>query len=111
LVERFTEEFLDKKYLKVNEQSPELQVAKFPQGSTGARFTTVLAAEDFFPKFEPFKTRKPQRSADKDEKAAERKQRRIEKEQAAEANLQSVKDERLRVSVRPAERATLQTIG
>jgi hypothetical protein len=91
---RFRKEFLDKKYLKGNEQSPELQVAEFPQGSIGARFTPVLAAEYFIPKFEPSKTRKRKFAADRDEKAAERKKRRIEKEEAAKAKLQSVKDER-----------------
>jgi hypothetical protein len=91
---RFTKEFLDKKYAKRNEQSPELQVPAFPQGSTGARFTTVLAAEDFIPKFEWSKTRKRQLAADKEGKAAERKKRKLEDGQAPVTTLQSVKDQR-----------------
>jgi hypothetical protein len=70
---RFLKEFLDKKNFKRNEQSPELLVTDFPQGLTGARFTTVLAAEGFIPKFEPSKTRKRKFAGDRDEKAAARK--------------------------------------
>jgi hypothetical protein len=50
----------------------------------------VLAAEDFISKFEPSKTRKRKFTADKGEKAAERKKRRIEKEEAARAKLQII---------------------
>jgi hypothetical protein len=57
-------------YVRIKEQSRELQAAEFPQGSTGARSRTVLVAEILVPKFERSKTQKCDRDAEKDEKIA-----------------------------------------
>jgi hypothetical protein len=102
---RFTKAELDKKYVQKYEQSRELQALqqemqvteqglRFPQGSTGATFTTVLAEETFVPKFELCKTRKRERDAERDQKTAGRKKRSIDEKEAQQAKLQAVKDER-----------------
>jgi hypothetical protein len=102
---RFTKAELDKKYVQKDEQSRELQALqqemqvpeqglRFPQGSTGATFTTVLAEETFVPKFELCKTRKRERDAERDQKTAGRKKRSIDEKEAQQAKFQAVKDER-----------------
>jgi hypothetical protein len=71
-------EELDKKYVQLNGESEELQAAEFPQGSTGAIFKTVLAAERFVPKFALSKIRKRGRNAENDEKMDGRGERQVE---------------------------------
>jgi hypothetical protein len=54
----------------------------------------VLAAESFVPKFEWSKTRKREHDVENDKEIAERKKRQMETTQAAQTNLQAVKDKR-----------------